>query len=233
VTARGTELPRIERLTLAVVTRVPVEHPEFPAFSPFPVHAWVIRHPSGPILVDAGIGMHNVWVDEHFAPRRTSLGDALRRIGLVATDIVAVVVSHLHFDHCGQLDTLDAPVFVQGSEYEASREQGYTVPEWATIPEHRLRLVDGDREIDDGVRLLFTPGHTPGHQSVVVETPEGREVLAAQCVFRAKELRDNAPSSTNLFSEAWADTAATSLDRIRALSPARVHLSHDLEVVDL
>jgi N-acyl homoserine lactone hydrolase len=233
VTTRGTDLPSVERLTLAVVTRVPPDHPDVATFEPFPVHAWVIRHPSGPILVDAGIGFNNVWIDEHFAPQRTQLGDALAGIGLSASDVVAVVVSHLHFDHCGQLDTLTAPVLVQGHEYEASQEHGYTVSEWATIAEDRLRLVDGDREIADGVRLLLTPGHTPGHQSVVVETAHGREVIAAQCAFRAEELREGVAAASNLFSPAWADTATASLERLSALSPARVHLSHDEEIVTL
>jgi len=233
MTARGIDLPRLERLTLAVITRVPPEHPEFSTFQPFPVHAWVIRHPNGPILVDAGVGFNDPWIDEHFAPRRTALGDALSAIELSAADIVAVIVSHLHFDHCGQLDALTAPVFVQAREYEASQEAGYTVPQWATITEERLRLIDGDREIADGIRLLYTPGHTPGHQSVVVETASGREVIAAQTAFRAGELRAGAASSSNLFGDVWADTATESLERIRALAPARAHLSHDEAIVEL
>jgi glyoxylase-like metal-dependent hydrolase (beta-lactamase superfamily II) len=226
-------LPLISRLTLAVVNAVPESHPERDSFEPFPVHAWVVHHTDGPILFDTGIGLGNSWIDEHYRPRVVPLAEALRKIGLKPDDIVAVIVSHLHFDHCGQLSELSAPVYVQRTEYEASREEGYTVPEWAELPEDRLRLLDGDQEIIPGIQLLLTPGHTPGHQSVLVETTNGRVLLAAQCVFRANEMLDQEPSASNLHDETWADVARASLERLRQLAPVSVQFSHDTEVVAL
>ena len=226
-------LPRIDRLTLAVVTTVPREHPEHAAFKPFPVHAWVIHHSDGPILFDTGIGIGHPWIDEHYRPEVTLLVEAFAEIGLEPADVVAVVVSHLHFDHCGQLGALSAPVYVQRAEYEASREAGYTVPEWAEIAEDRRRLVDGDGEIASGVRLLSTPGHTPGHQSVVVEATDRRILLAAQCAFQAEEVRSVRPSASNLHGDEWADAARASLQRVRELAPVVVQLSHDTEVVTI
>ena len=61
-------LPRVDRLTLAVVNAVPDWHPEHATFEPFPVHAWVIRHPDGVVLVDTGIGFGNPTIDECSAP---------------------------------------------------------------------------------------------------------------------------------------------------------------------
>ena len=138
-----------------------------------------------------------------------------------------MVLSHLHFDHCGQQAALDAPVYVQTVEHEAAQAEGYTVPEWAAIPAHRLRLVDGDEEIADGVILLATPGHTPGHQSVLIEAGTHRVVLAAQCAFTGTELRSGEPSPTNLHDETWAEPARRSLQRLRDLAPVTCHLSHD------
>jgi N-acyl homoserine lactone hydrolase len=223
----------IERLTLAVVTRVPEWHPEYASFEPFPVHAWVIRHPDGVLLVDTGIGFANAYIDELYQPWITPLADALASVGLEPADIVAVILSHLHFDHCGQQRVLDAPVYVQAAEHEAAQVPGYTVPEWAAIPDRRLRLVAGDHEIAAGVRLISTPGHTPGHQSVVVETGEGRVVLAAQCAYGADEIRSGEPSASNLHDDAARDVARQSLRRLRVLGPATVHLSHDPEVVPI
>lgn len=227
------ELPTIERLTLAVVTAVPPEHPEYDTFEPFPVHGWVIRHPGGALLVDTGIGIGNHWIDEAYRPRTTALTDALASVALAPSDICAVVLSHLHFDHCGQHALLDAPVHVQAIEHEAAAEPGFTVPEWAAIPERRLRLAGGDEEVADGVRLLATPGHTPGHQSVVIEGGGRRVVLAAQCAFRAAELRSGQPSAANLHDPSLAEVARHSLHRLRALAPTAVHLSHDTEIVAL
>ena len=227
------KLPPLDRLTLASVTSVPEWHPEQDAFTPFPVHAWVIRHPDGAILVDTGVGLGNGAIDEWYHPQSIPLATALSAVGLALSEIAAVVLSHLHFDHCGQQGTLSAPTYVQATEIKAAMAPGYTVPDWADIPKDRLRLVRGDEDIADGIHLLSTPGHTPGHQSVVIEAGLERVVLAAQCAYRADELRTGQPSSSNLHDESWADVARDSLQRLRALAPCTAQFSHDTEIVAL
>jgi N-acyl homoserine lactone hydrolase len=224
-------LLQIDRLVLATVTTVPEWHPEHHTFEPFPVHAWLIRHPDGVILVDTGVGLGNRAIDEWYHPQTTSLIDALGGVGVAPSDIVAVVLSHLHFDHCGQQGALAAPVYVQATEFEVAQTPGYTVPDWAAIPHDRLQLVHGDQQIAEGVRLLSTAGHTPGHQSVLIEAAGERVVMAAQCAFRAAELRSGAPVASNLHNEAWEVVARDSLQRLRALAPFTAHLSHDPEIV--
>jgi len=226
-------LPPVDRLTLATVTSLPEWHPEHDAFTPFPVHAWVIRHPDGAILVDTGVGLGNGAIDEWYHPQSIPLTTALDAAGLALSDIAAVVLSHLHFDHCGQQGTLSAPTYVQATEFEAAKATGYTVPDWAEVAKDRLRLVHGDENIADGIRLLSTPGHTPGHQSVVIEVGDERVVLAAQCAFRADELRTGQPAPSNLHEESWAHAALESLQRLRALAPCTAHFSHDPEIVTL
>lgn len=226
-----TVMPGVERLLLAVVEAVPEWHPERATFQPFPVYAWLVRHPDGPILVDSGIGIGHALIEEWYRPRVTAIGDALGAVGVDATDVVALILSHLHFDHCGQTAALACPVYVQASEREAARAVGYTVPEWAEIPVDRLRVVDGDAEIAEGVRLLATPGHTPGHQSVLIEAGPQRVVLAAQCAFAAAELRSGVPAAANLHDETWDGPARDSLRLIRSLAPVTCHLSHDPDAV--
>ena len=226
-------LPAVDRLTLATVTSVPEWHPEHDTFEPFPVHVWVIRHPEGSILIDTGVGSGNKAIDEWYQPQTTPLATALDTIGLAPSDIAAIVLSHLHFDHCGQQGTLSAPTYVQAVEFEAAQEPGYTVEDWAEIPKDRLRLVNGELEIVEGIRLFPTPGHTPGHQSVVIEAGGERVVLAAQCAYRAQELHTGQPASSNLLDESWVDAGKDSLKRLRALAPLTAHLSHDPEIVTL
>jgi N-acyl homoserine lactone hydrolase len=226
-------LPTIERLTLARVTQVPESHPEHGSFRPFPVHAWIVRHPDGAVLVDTGIGVGNEVIDAWYAPEIVELPEALGSHGLEVGDIAAVVLSHLHFDHCGQQPLLSCPTFVQATEHRTAQRSHYTVPEWAAVPAARLRLVDGDDQLADGVRLIATPGHTPGHQSVVVEADDATAVLGAQCAFRAAEVRTGEPGVTNLHDGSWAAVARASLARIRSLAPATVHLSHDPDIVVL
>ena len=224
-------LPQIDRLILATVTTVPEWHPEHDTFEPFPVHAWLIRHPDGAILVDTGVGVGNEVIDEWYHPHTTPLLDVLGEAGVAASDVAAVAVSHLHFDHCGQQGALIAPVYVQATEFEAAQTPGYTVPNWAAIPNDRLRLVHGDQEIAEGVSLLSTQGHSPGHQSVQVEAAGERVIIAAQCAFRAAELRTGEPVASNLHDEAWEVAARDSLQRLLSLAPLTAHLSHDPEIV--
>jgi N-acyl homoserine lactone hydrolase len=224
---------RVERLRLARLTRAPEWHPERAAF-PLPVHAWLVRHPDGPIVVDTGVGSGHEAIDDWYGPEVTPVADALGAVGVAAEDVVAIVISHLHFDHCGQQAALSAPVHVQRAEAEvAASEARYTVPEWAAVAPDRLHLVDGDTELVPGVRLLATPGHTPGHQSVVIDTEGGRVVLGAQCAFRADEVHTGEPSAANVHDPSWEAAARASLTRVRDLAPCVVELSHDERPVPL
>lgn len=157
------------------------------------------------------------------APTVVALDDALASVGLRFRDVSAVVLSHLHFDHCGQQRLLGCPVFVQAVEHREVQRPRYTIPEWAAISGARLRLVDGDATIADGVHLIATPGHRPGHQSVLVQAGE----------HRGDELRTGEPAQSNLHDDAWRDAARASLNRIRVLRPDAVQLSHDPDIVQL
>jgi glyoxylase-like metal-dependent hydrolase (beta-lactamase superfamily II) len=129
-------MPRVERLLLAVVEAVPTWHPQRATFRPFPVHAWVIRHPDGPIVVDSGVGIGHALIDEWYRPRTTPIGDALGVIGIDVTEVVALILSHLHFDHCGQQAAFDCPVYVQSAEVGAALPHAVriTLPDLGSFP---------------------------------------------------------------------------------------------------
>jgi N-acyl homoserine lactone hydrolase len=157
------------------------------------VFAFAVRHREGVFVFDTGIGTGHAWVEEHYRPRVRRIDDALAEAGIRLTDVGAIANSHLHFDHCGQNHHFPGvPIFVQRAEWEASRADGYTIREWVDFPGARYELVEGDREVLPGLRLVATPGHTPGHQSVALETPEGLVVLAGHAESspaRVRELR--------------------------------------------
>lgn len=217
---------RIEVLTLARITGVPASHPEHATFQPFPVHAFAIRHPDGVIVMDTGIGFGNAVIDEMYPHEAWHLVDELHRVGIDERDVRLIVNSHLHFDHCGQNDALHCPVAVQRGEIAAAQEPFYSVPDWATVAPERARVVDGDEELAPGVTAILTPGHTPGHQSVVVRTGEATVVIAAQCLFRNSAWGGPAEEA-NLHDPSWRAAADNSLERLKALRPTRVFLSHD------
>ena len=223
-------MPSILRLDLAVV-ELPATHPAAALGRSVPVYGYCIQHPDGPILVDTGVGFGNEFIDELYQPQRQVLGELLCRAGVDVGDVMAVVNSHLHFDHCGQNPSLfDGPAtfYAQALEYDAvDRDPYYTDVSWALAPEAQRRAVHGDEHIAEGVTILATPGHTAGHQSVLIEAGRRRAIVGAQIVWHADELSTGLASAANVDPTSELQAAAVdSIRRVKALHPEIIHLSH-------
>jgi N-acyl homoserine lactone hydrolase len=192
----------------------------------FPVPAYLIDSGAERILVDTGLdpaaiadpGAHYGDPEGLALFRLQQEASVAERVDL--DTITRVVVTHLHFDHAGGLGLLppELPIAIQRREWEAAHDaeaiaRNFLRPlDYEGIDAGRLELLDGDHDLlgDGSVRLLSTPGHTPGHQSVVVD---GRLVLAADVVHFAATLDDR---RFPVFAD---DLAAQerSADRLRAL----------------
>ncbi len=194
------------------------------------IRAFVIRHPDGVVVFDTGVGPgHPLIEDIYQQPEITPIIDALNAVGVDERDVAAIVNSHLHFDHCGQNHALPSvPVYVQSAELAAARQPHYTIAEWAHIEPDRRRVIDGDEEIAPGVKILATPGHTPGHQSLLVQGTDGRaQLIAGQCCYTCAEFSAGAVAADNIHDETYQQVAAETLDRLRRLQIAAAHFSHD------
>jgi N-acyl homoserine lactone hydrolase len=188
-----------------------------------PTLGYLIDHPAGQLLVDTGMGGHPD-VDGHYQPRRIPLDAALTAAGSTRSGIRYVVNCHLHFDHCGGNPELAGrPVFTQRTELTLAR----TV-EWHTLPElidhagARYEELDGPAEILPGVRIVPTPGHTGGHQSVVVINPDGTIIVAGQS-------HDHATAFTYdvLAHRTGVGTPPPWIETLLAFDPRRVVFAHD------
>jgi N-acyl homoserine lactone hydrolase len=134
------------------------------------VFVWTIDHPEGRVLVDTGmIDSRPEFDDMSPTPHPEN----------IPRDVACVINTHLHFDHCGGNRLFPGvPIHVQARELADARSlEDYTIREWvdfdgATYVEH-----EGEVEVLPGIRLLPAPGHTDGHQVVVVETGAGTNVL--------------------------------------------------------
>ncbi len=192
------------------------------------VMAYVVRHAGGVLLFDTGFGFGSRLVDDRYRPRARHLPDALAEAGLGLADIGAVVNCHLHIDHAGQNSLLaGVPIHVQPAEWHAAQAGSHTILEWVDFAGADYRLRAGDYQLFRGIRVVATPGHTVGHQSLVVGGREGLVVLAGQAAYSrgewtgepgAREGRSRAP-----------DRAAyeRSITRLRSLRPRRVYFAHD------
>ena len=189
-----------------------------------PVFAFAAETPDGIVLIDTGIGPPHPLIDKLYRPTRYPLDAALAACGLDIGDVEAIVNTHLHFDHCGGNAAFPGVlIYVQAVEHEAAHEPGHTIAEWVDFPGARYELLTGDAEIAPGVSVLSTPGHTPGHQSVLLDTPAGRIIVAGQAAETAEDFR-RAQQSSPMPSD---EQATASIRRILELAPTRVYFSHD------
>jgi N-acyl homoserine lactone hydrolase len=197
-----------------------------------PCLGYLVLHPEGLVLVDTGIGS-DPDVDAYYGPHRRSLPAALGAAGCAVEDVGVVVNCHLHFDHCGGNPALAGrPIVVQRSELELAQGEEYTIPRLVDAPGLQYTVVDGDAEVLPGVLVVPTPGHTDGHQSVVVRRSDGTVVVAGQShdtasgygsdVLALQAARDHRRQDVPP-SPAW-------IERLQSLDPRRVYFAHDRAV---
>jgi N-acyl homoserine lactone hydrolase len=199
-----------------------------------PVHGFVIKHPrAGAILVDTGVGWPTEVVQEWKVVNRHA-ADALAEHGLSPTDVKIVINSHLHFDHCGQNAVFKhAPFYIQRTELGRARKQEVLTAEWFDFAGARFELLDGDAEIAEGVRVVATPGHTVGHQSVFVDTDDGAAVMIGDAAYTADIYREADKADLSAWPGQHANRSdwTKSLKKVHELRPHAVHFCHDTRVV--
>ena len=198
------------------------------AGEPGVVVAYAVRHRGGVLLFDTGFGFGDAELDAYYQIKARRVPEVLAEAGISMSDVTTVVNCHLHVDHAGQNSLFpDIPIYVQPAEWEIAHTTEHTILGWIDFPGADYRLVAGDHEPFDGIRIVATPGHTVGHQSLVVSTARGDVVLAGQALYSpgewagdpdAREGRSRAP-----------DQAAydRSVERLKALDPVEVAFGHD------
>jgi len=199
-----------------------------------PVHGFVIKHPkAGAILVDTGVGWPDDIVKEWKVVNRHA-ADALAEHDLSPADVKIVINTHLHFDHCGQNAVFKhAPFYIQRPELERARREETLTSEWFDFAGARFELVDGDAEIAEGVRVVATPGHTVGHQSVVVENQAGGALMIGDAAYTSDIYRKGDEADLGPWGGQFDDRAAwsSSIRRLHEMHPHEVHFCHDTQVV--
>jgi len=159
-------------------------------------HCYLIRARDRTMLVDTGIGPQGTPVADLLHPEGGALLSELDAIGVSAEEIDTVVLTHMHFDHIGwnvsggpddpHPTFPRARYLLQRNEWRAYAE-GDDDPHGGPARDRQVRwlreagvleLVEGQQEIAGGIRVLTTPGHTEGSQSVVVTTGDEHVVVA-------------------------------------------------------
>jgi N-acyl homoserine lactone hydrolase len=201
--------------------------------SRWPVHGFVVTHPGGAVLVDTGVGGPQDALDD-WRVVNVSVADALAGLDMSPADIDLVINTHLHFDHCGQNAVFrHAPFYVQRAELDRMRREAGELYDWFGFMDARFELLDGDTEVLPGLEVIATPGHTVGHQCVIVRGDGGDrafDLLIGDAAYTPRIYADptgKLPDGQAANVEAWRD----SVRRIRSLTPERVHFCHHTDIV--
>src|SRR5689334_9789966 len=139
------------------------------------------------VLFDTGIGPSHPELAEYETTTRP-IHEALAEAEVPGDEIAAIINCHLHFDHCGQNSAFPGvPIYAQVAEWRAAHEPDYTVPQWVDFEGAAYRTINGGEHLLPSVSILPTPGHTPGSQSLVIDSPDERVILAGQACFAPDE----------------------------------------------
>ncbi len=204
----------------------------------WPVHGFVVTHPGGAVLVDTGVGGPPDMLDDWRVVNR-SVAEALAELDMSPADIGLVINTHLHFDHCGQNAVFrHAPVYVQRAELSRAKRESPELCEWFDFMNARFELLDGDAEVLPGLEVIATPGHTEGHQCVLVRGeqpapggPGGFDLLIGDAAYTPRQYAD--PDLDKLPAGQASDVPAwrESVRRVQSLRPDRVHFCHHTDIV--
>jgi N-acyl homoserine lactone hydrolase len=158
------------------------KYPGLVVRAPYVVCAYLVRHRQATVLFDTGI-VGDAEAVARYAPRCLDLDEQLAALGVSRGEVDMVANCHLHADHAGGNHLFPGvPILVQSAELAAADAADYTVRAAAVdFPRADIRTIAGRHEVLPGMWLVPTPGHSPGHQSLLVDdTNEGTVLLAGQ-----------------------------------------------------
>jgi N-acyl homoserine lactone hydrolase len=208
-----------------------------------PYTFWAIEHEQGWVLIDCGphpdlatdpgarlgaqVEMSDVQMRED-----DDVVSRLATIGIDPAEVTDVIATHLHYDHCGGLALLpNATVHVQRAELDFATEPpeyqaaAYIPDDWAHI--NQWAIHEGEHNLfDDGsITLVPTPGHTPGHQSVLVRLPTANVICVVDAAYHPDKMAER-----KLPAYLWNPDAVLStwdhLERLRSETAAHLTFSH-------
>lgn len=206
-------------------------------------NAYLIRRAGEWIMWDTGIedavaeepGGRIIAHDIHGIVVRP-ISSQLMDIGITATDVGTVILSHAHFDHVGNAALLrHATWYIQRREHEAMfgpdyERYGYSPPLYESLKRAKVELMDGDLDVfgDRSIQVVSTPGHTPGHSSLLVRLARSGPILLSADVahFRSNMEHRHVPTFNSDPEE-----SRRSMERVDALvrdENAQLWLNHDI-----
>jgi len=198
-------------------------------------NCYLIKHAQGWFLWDTGVADAIAAMPNGQAPadprathwrRPKTLASQLEQLGVKPSDIKGMAVSHTHADHTGNVEMFpQAMLYVQRAEYDWPGPNN--TPRFK--PEHPVTKLDGDRDIfgDGSLTLIATPGHTPGHQSLLAKLPKTGALLLSGDAVHFKDNWDNRRVPVNNDSQEKSVDSMKKMADLLAKEKAQLWINHD------
>lgn len=167
----------------------------------FPVFSFLLEAGDKKILVDTGMSDTEHSVKYHHDGRQDegqAIHEQLAKMNIHPDEIEMIIFTHLHWDHCFNLERFQKaelvtskieydfahnPIPFYWGSYEYPEATGLTPP----FAGREFTLIEGEKEIVEGITIFPLPGHSPGHIGISVDTDDGKYVIVGDLMF----LRDN------------------------------------------
>ena len=211
------------------VSAFSLSNDETPVRSLF-VPCYLIEHPNGRLFWDAGLPLAMAGkgtIDNDGVRMRydVSIEHQLADIGITPADIELVAFSHMHYDHVGAANLFGAStLLIQDTEFDAAFTGEDTIEFfqpalYAGLKDSKRQILDGDHDVfgDGSVVIVDAPGHTPGHQVLLLRLTNFGPLLLSGDLYhfrKSRELRRAPQFNTN------AEQTFESMDKVEALVAA-------------
>ncbi len=182
-------------------------------------YIWVVKGNDETFVIDSGVApplAQEMGLQGYVSPVHV-----LARMGIDASDIKKVVITHIHFDHANGIELFpNATFYIQEKEFNFwIKDPLAKKPPFLILSDlrgnanlaklegtERLVLLKGDQVLLPGIELLLAPGHTPGLQAVVVNTMKGTAIVGSDCAHIFKNYEEEIPSCFIADMVAWMKT---------------------------
>jgi glyoxylase-like metal-dependent hydrolase (beta-lactamase superfamily II) len=160
---------------------------------------------------------------------------SLKEIGAAPADIQHLAMSHMHGDHTGNANYFTAAtLYIQGPEYDIAfgpepQKSGFTAATYAKLRDSKTVKLSGDHDVfgDGSVVILSTPGHTPGHQSLLVRLPKTGALLLSGDVAHFQSNWDNRRVPAGNFDRERTLASMARVEELLAQNRATLVIQHD------
>ena len=161
--------------------------------------------------------------------RDKTLRSQLESLGVKLDDIIYVAMSHSHGDHIGNVKTFaKSKILMQKTEYESIAN---ATPK-PLADDHQVEILSGDRDVfgDGSVTIVSTPGHTPGHQSLLVKLPKTGALVLTGDLVHFQYMWDNKIVPTFNFNQEQSLASIERVFKLVAQHKAQLWIGHDKDI---